>query len=62
MPSNISDEWLKKEKSPFAKISLELKYHTKEIQKLYKLRWEMYKKYLLSKEWKEKRNTLLDMD
>lgn len=38
MPTNISDESLKKEKSLFAKISMKLKYHSREIKKLYEVR------------------------
>lgn len=59
MPTNVSDNSLKKEDSPFAKISIKLKHHSKEIKRLYEIRWKMYQEYLLSKEWKEKRNQLL---
>jgi len=61
MPTNITVAWLKKENSPFANISLKLKYHSKEIKKLYEQRSVMYHEYLISKKWKDKRNKLLEI-
>lgn len=61
MPTNITIEWLKKENSPFAKICIDLKYHSNAIKELYEKRARLYHEYLISKEWKDKRNELLDI-
>lgn len=61
MPKNITVAWLQKENSPFAKLSIAIKYHSNEIKKLYEERASMYNEYLLSKEWKNKRQKLLNI-
>lgn len=61
MPTNVTIDWLKKEKSPFAKITLELRKHSDAIKKLYEKRASLYSEYLRSNEWKEKRKIMLDL-